>query len=469
MLGAGLVIFFFVQEEYLERLHPTPHEWTYITRKFLRDSKELEDPKDGNIQWAGSLGRVRNALMRLSDPKKDGAGLVPLSDKTDPELEDPIEFVPYDITAKSEEWRRGYFEALMTAAKAAEHVDGWVLDTTRNMVSPARFMIGPSNPNPDPIPPGAAHAPLEENCINAFPSAHRWYMKILATQGFTPRQRLEAALEYASFMEYKGQPEVARSLQDLALGEASKGLSADALPYHTKTLVLKEGTGSPSLNILEALTSIANSKARGGDISGSLAMYISLLKARRGLSDERPPEIRSRPLNVPVYQKIINLFLPPAYPAPRPDGTQPPWRSVEERCQEASLQVYIGEILYATSSKDDGLSWTRDGVDLAEEQLRSAGLGSGSKAVKKLCRECLSTGLENWHTMVSRLAMAEAAKEESGTVNKTGIFSFWGGAKEPEGRWAAEKAVVQERVRRTKEIMEDVTPPQNFLTNWFKA
>ncbi|KAJ2973542.1 hypothetical protein NQ176_g6550 [Zarea fungicola] len=198
-------------------------------------------------------------------------------------------------------------------------------------------------------------------------------------------------------------------------------------------------------------------------------MYISLLKARRGLSDERPSEIRSRPQNVPAYQKMINLFLPPAYPAPQPDGTQPPWRSVEERCQEASLQVYIGEILYATSSKDDGLSWTRDGVDLAEEQLRSLSLGSGSKVAKKLCRECLATGLENWHTMVSRLAMAEAAKEESSTVHKPGIFSFWGGAKEPEGRWAAEKAVVQERVRRTKELMEDVAPPKNFVTNWFKA
>ncbi|OAA79220.1 hypothetical protein LEL_02706 [Akanthomyces lecanii RCEF 1005] len=471
MLAAGLVIFFFVQEEILEREHPTPHEWTYITRKFLRDGKELENPKNGNIQWANSLGRVRNALMRLSDPKKDGAGLVPLSDVTDPELEDPIEFVPYDITAKSEEWRRGYFEAMMTAAKTAEHVDGWVLDVTRNMVSPARFMIGPSNPNPVPIPPGAAHAPLEENCVNAFPTADRWYMKILATKGFTERQRLEAALEYASFMEYKGQAEAAHSLHQLALSEATKGIDAAKLPHDSKTFVLRDKSGPPSLNLIDALTSIANSKARTGDISGALPMYISLLKARRELSDERPqePRSRSRPSSAPVYQRILDLVKPPAYPLPPPDGTQPPWRSAEERCQEASLQIYIGEILYATSSKNDGLSWTRDGVDLAEEQLRSLGVGPDSKGTKKLCRECLGAGLENWHTMVARLAKAEKAKEESGAASSPGLFTFWSGAKEPEGRWSAEEAVVQERVRRTKEIMEDVAPPRDFITNWFKA
>ncbi|KAJ3494087.1 hypothetical protein NLG97_g4303 [Lecanicillium saksenae] len=470
MLAAGLVIFFFVQEEILERDHPTPHEWTYMTRKFLRDAKELEDPRDGNIQWANSLGRVRNALMRLSDPKKDGAGLIPLSEVTDPELEDPTEFVPYDITAKSEEWRRGYFEAMMTAAKTAEHVDGWVLDVTRNMVSPAKFMIGPSNPDPVPIPPGAAHAPLEENCVNAFPSADRWYMKILATRGFTERQRLEAALEYASFMEFKGQSEAARSLQELALGEATKALDATKLPYDSKTFILKDKVSSPSLNLIEVLTSMANSKARSGDIAGALPMYISLLKARRGLSDERPAEVRSsRPKSVPVYQTVIDFFRPPAYPAPPPDGTQAPWRSAEERCQEASLQIYIGEILYSTSSKNDGLSWTRDGVDLAEEQLRSLGLGPGSKDTKKVCRECLGTGLDNWHTMVSRLAVAEKAKEEQNAAAKPGMFFFWGGAKEPEGRWAAEEAVVQERVRRTKEIMEDVNRQKGFITNWFKA
>lgn len=468
MLAAGLVIIFFAQEEYLERLHPTPHEWSFRTRKFLRDSKEFEEPKNGDIQYPAAMGRARNALMRLSDPKKDGAGLVPLSDETDPELIDPIEFVPYDISAKSEEWRRGYFEAIMTVARAAEHVDGWVLDVTRNIVAPAKYMIGPSNPRPLPIPSGSPHAPLEENCVSAYPTADRYYMKILATKGLTPRQRLEAALAYASFMEYKDQSEAARSLQELALTEATKGMDASRLPYDTKTMVLKDTAAHPSLNIIDVLTAIANSKARNGDISGALPMYISLLKTRRGLSDERPQEARVPRKSVPMYQTVIDFFKPPAYPPPPPDGTQPPWRSAEERCQEASLQVYIGEILYATSSKDDGLSWTRDGVDLAEEQLRSIGDSEGTKETKRLCRECLGTGLDNWRTMVSRLAAAEKAKEESGSTQK-GMFSFWGTSKEPTDRWAAEEAVVLERVRRTREIMEDITPPNNFITTWFKA
>lgn len=470
ILGAGFVIFFFVREEMLEREHPTPHEWTFLARKCLRDAKELEDPKSGNIDWVRALEQARNSLTRLHDPKKNGAGLIPLSDVTDPELQDPTEFVPYDVTSKSEEWRRGYFDALMTAARTGEHVDGWVLDSTRTLVSPPEYMIGPSNPYPTPIPPGAPHAPLEENCVVAFPTADRWYMKILATKGFTSRQRLEAALEYASFMEYKGQPEAARSLQDLALGEATKDMDASKVPYDAKSFVLKEKTESPSLNLIDALTAIANSKARSGDISGALPMYISLLKARRGLSDEPPPRVRSdRPKIVPFYQSLIDLVQPPAYPPPPPDGTRAPWRSAEERCQEASLQIYIGEILYATSSKNDGLSWTRDAVDLAEEQLRFLGSSTDSKDAKKVCRECLGTGLDNWHTMVAKLAAAEKAKEAERASSKPGMFSFWGGAQEPEGRWAAEEAVVQERVRRTKEIMEDVTAQKSFINNWFKA
>lgn len=463
-----LVILFAIGEEVAEREFPTPHEWNYLTRKYLRDANSYKDPKNGAINWARTLELSRGVVIRLEDPKLDGKDLVKLSDLVDPSLEVPGEFINRDLSAKSEEWRRGYFEAIMLAAKAAEHVDGWVRDVTRNIVSPAEYVIGPSNPNPAPIPAGDPHAPLEENCELAYPAADNWYIKILATQGFTSRQKMEAALEYASFMEYKQRTGEAEALYDMALSEATKGTDASKLPYDKKSFVLKDRAPAPSANVFDSLTAVANFKARSGNVSAALPIYLSLLKARRSLSNQCPVEDTPKIKRVPLHEQIVNFFAPPPYPAPPPDGTRPPWRNAEERCQEASLHLYIGEILYSAQSRDDGLSWTRDGVDLAEEELRSMKLSETSKEAKQLCRECLGTGLGNWSTMVSRLANAERIKAKE-TTGKPGMFSFWGGSQQPEGRWKAEEAVVEERVRRTREIMEDVRRPTVGPMAWFKA
>ena len=43
----------------------------------------------------------------------------------------------------------------MIAAKAAEYVDGWVVDKTRNAICAPEHVIGPSNPKPKPFPPGS--------------------------------------------------------------------------------------------------------------------------------------------------------------------------------------------------------------------------------------------------------------------------------------------------------------------------
>ncbi|KAG5973508.1 hypothetical protein E4U55_000486 [Claviceps digitariae] len=473
-----VLIYFAISEEITEREYPTPHEWNHLTRKFLRDAHGFRDPKDGEVNWARCLELARGVVIRLEDPKLGGANVVKLSDKVDPSLEVPGEFINCDISAMSEEWRRGYFEAIMLAAKAAEHVDGWVRDTVRNIVCAPEFVTGPSNPRPKPIPPGQPRAPREEVCEPAYPSAEHWYIKILATVGLSSRQKMEAALEYATFLEFKNRQDGVNELYKLALSEASAGLEPSKLPYDTKSLVLKNnGQSDPSLNILEALTAIANHKARKGDISSALPIYISLLQARRSLP-AAPPSPTSRQASTnnrqqrqsqSLYEKFINFFGPPAYPAPGPDGTEPPWRDPYERCQEASLNLYIGEILYATSSKDEGLAWTRDGVDLAEEQLRALGPANKDKETKRICRECLSTGLENWSVMVSRLAREQAARKSSAPPSS--MFSFWSGDSSPdaEGRWAAEEAVVQERTRRTRELLEDLTPPRAGIMSFFKA
>ncbi|KND87813.1 hypothetical protein TOPH_07566 [Tolypocladium ophioglossoides CBS 100239] len=466
--AAVLMIFFAVNEETVEREFPTPHEWHYLTRKFLRDANNFRDPKNGEVNWARSLELARGVVIRLEDPKLGGEGVVKLSDHEDATLEVPGEFNSCDISARSEEWRRGYFEAIMLAAKAAEHVDGWVRDLSRNIVSPPEFVIGPSNPRPKPILPGNPHAPREEDCEIAYPSADNWYMKILATKGLTPRQRMDAALEYASFMEFKGRPDGPEALFNLALAEATHGIEPSNMPYDPKTFILKDRAEQPSRNVLDALTAVATYKARKGDVSSALPIYVSLLKARRVLPDTPPRGAPpAKPKRLSMFRQVVSFFSPPAYPPPPPDGSLPPWRSPFERCQEASLNLYIGEILYATSSQDDGLAWTRDGVDVAEEQLRALGSGKNDKDARQTCRECLGTGLGNWSTMVSRLAKAEEAKKNG--ASKSNVFSFWTASPDAEGRWAAEEAVVQERVRRTKELMEDVAPPVTGFTSFFKA
>ncbi|PNY22892.1 Uncharacterized protein TCAP_07037 [Tolypocladium capitatum] len=467
--AAVLMIFFAINEETVEREFPTPHEWNYLTRKYLRDANNFRDPKNGEVNWARALELARGVVIRLEDAKLGGVeGVVKLSDHQDATLEVPGEFNSCDISAMSEGWRRGYFEAIMLAAKAAEHVDGWVRDLSRNVVSPPEFVIGPSNPRPRPIPPGNPHAPREEDCEVAYPSADNWYMKILATKGLTPRQRMDAALEYASFMEFKGRADGPEALYNLALAEATQGIEPSDVPYDPKTFVLGDFAEQPSMNVLDALTAMATYKARKGDVSSALPIYVSVLKARRVLSDTPPRGAPpARPKRLSAFRQVVDFFSPPDYPPPPPDGSLPPWRSPLERCQEASLNVYIGEILYATSSRDDGLAWTRDGVDLAEEQLRALGSGKDDKHARRTCRECLGTGLGNWSTMVSRLARSEEAKENG--ASKPNVFSFWSASPDAEGRWAAEEAVVQERVRRTRELMEDAAPPATGFSSLFKA
>lgn len=465
-LGCLLIIYAAVGEELLEHDYPTPHEWNFRLRKTMRSAKHDANPRDGRIKWPAALLLFRSVLVELdTDP-----AVIELSGKEDPTLDiSPREFLVFDISAKSEEWRRGYFEAIMQAAKAAEHSDGWVKDTKLNLISPPEHVVGPSNPHPTPIPVSWSHAPREEDCVPLFPATENWYMKAMATRGFTPRQRMQIILEYAAYEEYKNRAEGAEALLALALAEATSGLDPASIPYNPKTFVLKDTAGSPSLNMLDALTAVAHHRARTGRVSEALPIYLSLLKSRRTLSNEEPRVRKTKPMPQHLHTRIINWFAPPAYPPPPPDGLRSPWRSPQELCQEASLNVYIGEILYATSSKEDGLAWTRDGVDAAEEKLHSLGPLSKDNEAKTTCRECLNTGLGNWAAMVGTLAMEEKAREEAGK-SVSSMFSFWGSSNDADGRWEAERAVVQDRIRRTRGLMmDDVKAPAPSMLNYLKA
>ena len=118
--------------------------------------------------------------------------------------------------------------------------------------------------------------------------------------------------------------------------------------------------------------------------------------------------------------------------------------------------TYIGEILYVSkiskTSREDGLAWTREAVDIAEEELRG---GRVNNEGKKTCKQCLEVGLGNWAAMVTLLAKEE---KDAKVQNGKGIswLSFGGEAsKEISGRWESEEQVVKERTRRASEVLTD--------------
>ncbi|KAG4220324.1 hypothetical protein PC116_g31197, partial [Phytophthora cactorum] len=174
----------------------------------------------------------------------------------------------------------------MLCAKTAEQLDDQVVDTTRHLVFPANQVIGPSNPNPKPISPGSPSAPREEDCDRAFETPDTFYKKILATQGFTSKQKLDAALEYASWLDFKGLHDASELTYELALELAT---DSSPPPYDTKSYVLQDLSRLPSANILNTLTAIATHKARTGDVSAALPILISVLRARRSLPRPQPP------------------------------------------------------------------------------------------------------------------------------------------------------------------------------------
>jgi hypothetical protein len=113
--------------------------------------------------------------------------------------------------------------------------------------------------------------------------------------------------------------------------------------------------------------------------------------------------------------------------------------------------TYIGEILYASSSREHGLAWTRDAVEIAESTMLEL-TSPEDKPARTRCAQCLKVGLENWKTMVST-RVAQAHKEEA-EGKAAGQSKSWFGGRgssnkaEEVKRWEAEEALLEDRIRR---------------------
>ncbi|KAL8839585.1 MAG: hypothetical protein Q9170_001689 [Blastenia crenularia] len=490
IVNVGLISFGFLMSlvniEVNERKYKTPSEWSFRSRNIYRAARKFEEPnhsKSGVIDWPDIDNNYTSLLSRLEDPDLDGQDLPLPPDDQDRVWVFGLRKLGFtrkglDVSMKSEEWRRSYYATIMGAARAAEHLDEWVSDRTRGMSCPKEYMIGPSNPHPRPVPYGALAAPLEENCDPASEPPQTFYMKILTSTGFTTGQRLDAALAYADYLDWKGHHEHAEDMHDWGLDIAMGGLPMGANNVvDTRTGVINSDATYVSSNLLKATGALAVHQAQMNNLSGALPVFLSILRARKQLSvphvPDPPPEEPTTA--VKIWSCVKWLLVSPPYPLPPPSGDEAPIRSPKAVCEESAIMAHVGEILFA-SSQDDmkppsdpkksrgtsqkqeaGLSWTRDAVDISELTLASMSLDNLDE--RQVCADCLKSGMENWSTMVRKIikGQQEATSRTETAKNRSEAW-FWGGPKlettqQDKGRWQRELSLVFERTSNVEQLL----------------
>lgn len=496
---------FGAQSEFLERKFPSPPEWSMISRINFHTAKNQEYPDpngSGLTDWA-STGQAYGLLLeRLEDPSKDGKDLRPILQDEGDIYVAGVGKAGVDISYKSEPWRRGYYECLMGCARAAENRDGWVRDTTRNIAFPPEVVIGPSNPRPKPVPFGAKSAPLEENCVPAFEPAETFYMRMLTTHGFSTRQRLDAALAYADWLDFKGLSSTAEDMYDwglhIAMGALPEGVNN---VVDIRTGVINSKATYITSNVLLATTSLAYHHARNNNLAAALPIFLSVLRARRQLPistspPESKPTTNSESASAASMSFMKSLLVTPPYPPPPPTGDEVSSRTPAALCEEAGVMSHIGEILFASSSassatkspsnpsvgapipstgtadqlknQQSGLSWTREAVDLAEETFISA--DARDEEAREKCSECLAVGMDNWLAMVSKLLNDERqAAAAAGSARKPTGNWFWGNSDvaEEEGRWEREARVVDARLDSVRRLLSQEADRKEIQGGYF--
>ena len=420
-----------ILSEQQERAFPSPHEWSLITRFRFRRGKWWQVPEnneeEGFPNWARVYSELEYALNRLEDPNKDGAGLM--------EQEEGGILVPgvgkagFDLTAKSDEWRQGYFEVLMGMGASAERLEGWVTDKWRRNVWAPEFVESASNPRPKAVLPGMPEVPDEEHRVPAGEAPETFYMKIITSKGFTTYQRLSAALGYADYLSFKKLPDSAESMYRWTLDIAIAGLSTSdpstVINRDTGVISATAPQGTVTSNLVFAATSLATSLAEQGKVDSALPVLVALLRARLA-AEEAPPSPSDNPKDSSLMGTIVGLLKEPDYPPVPPSGDQPLLREEGDRCEEAALKNYIGEILFATAGssstqRQQGLSWVRDGVSTSK-LAQSLGPMQNKEELHKKCEKCEEAGLESWGKIMTFLA-AEA-REKRDNANAGGVTNL---------------------------------------------
>ena len=422
----------------------------WLTVKQFEDGGGYGKPFGDAVDWGAVASGSKHLLQRLEDPDIDGAGVRPISHEEGDLHVDGVARTGVDISAKSEEWRRCYYMTLLGAARAAEHLEGWVGDRTRMLTFPKESVIGPSNPNPVPLSGQSKKLPEppKEEDVVAFDSPDTLYMKLLTTHGFTSKQRLEAAISYASWLEHKGALSRAEEIYDwgldIALGSLPHGINKVA---DIRTGIIYNDAEHVSSNVLLASSSLASFHARNGNLSDALPIYISVLRARRKLPEPaESPSIFTQPAPAQpsAFRLLVNMYSNQKMPPAPPSGDETPIRAGAELCNEAGVLSNIGEILFASSVQDrlNGLNWTREATDLAESVLNTSAIED--KETREKCIECLRSTMDNLTLMVDTIlkdVKADNVKRESSPW-------FWQKKDvQTEARWEGEADAVSRKKR----------------------
>lgn len=479
----------------MEREHenPTPSEWSFWARWDGRTAKFLlkQFEKRGwlsNYHWGCCGEYLEKLLARLEDPKRDGKGIreQEVKDGQGTLMVDGVGKLGYDISRMSEKWKQGYWEALMGTAKVAEHMDGLCKrkgEKLSGQIYKWENIPGPENPRP--VPPAwdknGAHlsVPQIQEVEPAMADPETYYLRVLTTKGFSNRQRLDTALAYADWCDFKGLRDTAAHVFDWAIDIAAGGLPEGSNHVvDIQTGIINPGKESQvTENLLKASTALGVWHARHGEVKEALPIFLSVLRARKALPPA-PPEVlggyalkmsQKGPANQTAtdvltgyVNGLMNFFTEQDHTLVKSSGDERLFHSLKDVCEEVGLMTYIGEILFATSAREreKGLSWTRDSVDAAEAVLWFMDEQQGQDAESRArCKECLETGLANWQQMAKQMGDLAKQKEEA-TKKSNGWFGLGIGkdsslkeAATEVRRWADEEAEIELRRQKTASLL----------------
>lgn len=469
VLLGGSIAWWLIRQDLLDRQHPSPSEWRFFVKAYWRAAKdelETEGHGRGMVDWTLVGTKFRIVVGLLEDYKffihrPSGCTLQnEVYDPTLPFAADPSLFTPpppppneghdlwpsrlgYDITMQSEAWRRGYFEAMLGMAKSAEMRDGYMTHNTNRISYAPQHIRSEANPFPVPLPPGAGdhETPDIADCKPTLEPAGFYYRRLLTTKGFTRQQRMQAGIAYGSWLDHQGDSDLADSMYRWSLH-----LAAEGLPEHhpantiidTKTGIIKPNAPYITPNIVSATSAFARHFTQTDRIPEALAIYVSILRARRH-SPDAPPSRQYPPqapdinlLSLDGWVKwITSLPHAPEFSPRPPTGDEAFERRRSDECEEAALELYVAEILFARMGRRrEGLAWTRTATEAVEERQKDKRL---NEKAKKTCEQCLHTGLQNWTNMVGQLAREQRETEgasEDGDDNRAVSKSeswFWRG------------------------------------------
>ena len=421
--------------EIAEYRHPSPSEWSLWTRLLFRLARAAEDDRSAGlaaINWVDVWHWNNRALRRLENADGfDGRNVCKVTEGGLAQYGNGSNQTGLDISKKSEYWRHGYYDVLMSMARAAEHIEGWVIDRTQNICFPPEYVIpderqvshGPETGSsaclPKAVPPEKGKPPLAANCDIIACSPHVIYSKILTTKGLSSSQQIDAAIALAMWFEFKGKFDAAKDVYLQAINTASPGFSKSTSRSSTDDYMrlIRPGGDMPTKNIIKLSTAYAVHLAScGQELEAALSMLISILSIRRrahldqsASNGDTSLDHSTARLNSYFTEKPIStfasIFRSQRYPSTPLSGEEIFTREHTADCDDAAIMLHIGEILFATRAQIKiGMRWTSEGIQLAESRWRAS---SNDFRTKERCKNCLKIGLDNWKAMFSTIIDTE--------------------------------------------------------------